>query len=155
MSELIAALLVWIGLNTPYDTGAVAHPEIRLVDDICADAALDRHCRIVGYYNHHTAVITLDRPWSITDRRDRSVLLHELVHHVQASLGALDFDSPMDRCRGESEAFVLMALWLAANGERRRLNVRRAKRIACAGHFAGGIAGVMREWNDNREVPRQ
>lgn len=140
MSELIAALLVWIGTSTPYDTARLDRPEIRFAADICSEVGLESRCRIGGYYDHHTQTVVLRRSWDAASRVDRGLLLHELVHHAQAAAGALDFDSPLDRCRGEMEAFALMARWLAENGERARLDVRRATREACAAHFAAGRA---------------
>ncbi len=140
MTELVAGLLVWIAAHTAYDATQMEPPAVRLADAICTEVGLEPRCRIRGYYDHRSATITLHSDWTLESREDRGLLLHELVHHVQAAAGALDFDSPLERCRGESEAFALMARWLAENGERARLNVRKATRNACAAHFAGGAA---------------
>lgn len=140
MTELIAGLLAWVAAHTGYDGALAGRPAVRLTDDICAEVRLGRRCRIGAYYDHRSAMVILRRGWNIDSREDRSLLLHELVHHVQATTGAFDFDSPLGRCRGESEAFSLMARWLAENGERGRLDVRKAIRNACAAHFTGGVA---------------
>ena len=140
MTSLIAALLAWIAAHTAYDAASVEAPALRLADDICAEVRQAPGCRIGGYYDHRSATVILRRGWSAADREDRGLLLHELVHHVQARLGALDFDLPFDRCRGEAQAFSLTAEWLAERGASARLNARRATRDACAAHFAGGVA---------------
>ena len=137
MAELVAALLAWIAAHTAYDP-APAPPAVRIAGDICAEMGLEPSCRVRGYYDHRTGAVVLYGGWSIDSRDDRGLLLHELVHHAQAAAGAFDFDSPLGRCGGESEAFALMARWLAENGERKRLDARRATRDACAAHFAAG-----------------
>ena len=137
MTELVAGLLAWIAASTAYDP-APAPPAIRLAGDICAEVGLEPDCRVRGYYDHRTETVVLYDGWSIGSRDDRGLLLHELVHHAQAAAGAFDFNTALGRCGGESEAFALMARWLAENGERERLNARRATRDACAAHFAAG-----------------
>ena len=136
MTGLIAGLLAWIAAHTGY--GLATEPAVRMAGDICFEQRLPPGCPLGGYYDHHTATVTLREGWTADSRSDVSVLLHELVHHAQAESGALDFDSALDRCRGESEAFLLMAYWLEQNGERRRLDVRNATRNACAAYFMGG-----------------
>ena len=140
MTALIAGLLAWIAAHTAYDAAAAGIPAVRVVDDVCAELDLEPPCGVAAWYDHRSATIGLRRGWTGDSLEDRSLLLHELIHHVQAAVGAFDFDSPLARCRGESEAFALMARWMAENGERARLDVRKAVRDACAGHFIGGAA---------------
>ena len=140
MASLIAALLGWIAANTAYDAASVGAPDLRFAADPCAEMGLAPGCRIDAYYDHRSATVVLRRGWSAARPGDRGLLLHELVHHVQSALGALDFDSPLDRCRGEEQAISLTAKWMAGQGFRTLTDVRRATRDACAAHFAGGDA---------------
>ncbi len=139
MAELIAGLMAWIAAHAAYDAALAGAPAIRVADDLCAEMRLPPRCRVGAYYDHRAATVVLRREWSPDSVEDRSLLLHELVHHLQAASGTFDFDTPMGRCRGEAEAFALMARWLQANGARARPDIRRAVRDACAAHFARGL----------------
>jgi hypothetical protein len=65
-----------------------------------------------GLYHWDSATIYLRDEWNATDLESQAILLHELVHHMQAFNGV-----PHD-CRAELEpqAFRLTARWLEEQG---------------------------------------
>ena len=81
-------------------------------DEICAakkDWDLDRS-NPIALYDHIDKIVILNKNFDIKTIRDKSVLFHELVHHVQY---ANDIDSTV-KCQGEleKEAYTLQDEWL-------------------------------------------
>lgn len=114
--DLVAPLLRWIGDHTDYDitqslaapprisfceTGQIIHYEDR-------DVIVETGLRAAYDLTHQQ--IFLVRPWSAQDTFDLSVLLHELIHHVQLQNRSWD-------CIGapEWEAYKLQEKWLKAH----------------------------------------
>lgn len=66
----------------------------------------------LALYDRLNALVLIAAPWDASDTVDRSVLLHELVHHAQALLGR------RHPCQGgfEYEAYALQEAWLEARG---------------------------------------
>ena len=85
-------------------------------EDICAAREywdLDEWSGIkspIALYNHEKKLILLDKNFNIETIHDQSVILHELVHHLQSYNGK-DFEK---KCRGnlEKEAYDLHNKWL-------------------------------------------
>lgn len=89
LAGLIAHLDTWLDNNTDLPRRA-APPRIRLVSrDRAAALAGTRHASFLatlrGLYDADRQTIWLIAPWSLRDPHDVSVLLHELVHHRQAT----------------------------------------------------------------------
>ncbi len=112
MKELIAALLVWIGQSSDYRSVAAPRYWMELtpkeIDSRArADTAHGRSGALAMYEcDSHTLVLRADfdfgRVW------ERSILLHELVHHAQClRKGRYD-----DLCAAEREAYALQARFL-------------------------------------------
>ena len=111
---LIEELIRWIGDETDYGTaGALTDPPDVLfcltgeaigVDN--ENMLVDEH--MLGAYDLANRRVFLVRPWSADNTRQVSVLLHELVHHVQ-------FLNRGFECKqaSEWEAYQLQAKWLA------------------------------------------
>ena len=81
-------------------------------DEICAakkDWDLDRNSPI-ALYDHIDKTVILNKNFDIRTIHDKSVLFHELVHHLQYEN---DIDSTVE-CRGEleKEAYTLQDEWL-------------------------------------------
>ena len=81
-------------------------------EDICSarkDWDLDNRGPI-ALYDHIDKLIILNENFDIKTIRDKSVLFHELVHHLQYEN---DIDSTVE-CRGdlEKEAYTLQDAWL-------------------------------------------
>jgi hypothetical protein len=113
----IGELIDWIEANTGYDVSRVrSNPPViescvtgELIDYAHEATIVDEG--INGLYDFEARRIYLVEPWDHGDLRDRSVLLHELIHAVQ-------FDDREWDCIGapEWEAYKLQEAWLAERG---------------------------------------
>ena len=132
MTELMLLLMVWIngatGLPIPTNT-----PSIQFVSDVemfriayqcdddklalqyCDEAANSKKENLVAntpiaLYNNEQKTIILKDQWNRKTIKNRSILLHELVHHMQYEAG-IERDYP---CRGaiEREAYEAQNKWL-------------------------------------------
>ncbi|MEX5727288.1 hypothetical protein Ga0609869_000641 [Rhodovulum iodosum] len=114
---LVQELLVWIGRATGYDVAEslARPPEIDFcskgewVDYEDARVLVDDQLRAV--YDWPRRRVLIVRPWHADAPRDVSVLLHELVHHVQ--LLNRDWECLQ---APEWEAYKLQDRWLAERG---------------------------------------
>ncbi len=108
---LLTELVSWIDAEDTYQTTDRPIVEIKFVDAgetitaegqefIVAD-------RTRGLYDGNKATIYLARPWSADSPFDRSVLLHELVHHLQVD--ARHWYCPQAM---EWDAYRLQETWL-------------------------------------------
>ena len=116
-AALVAELLGWIGANSPYANS----PALSGTPDIafCTEGeaiSLDNEAYLVqpdtrAAYDPQEHRIFLALPWDAADRFDTSVLLHELVHHVQ-------LQSRRWECinAAEWEAYTLQDKWLRHHG---------------------------------------
>jgi hypothetical protein len=114
---LKVALLEWIGANSEYDvSGTLANPP---TVKFCAHGstlvykgrAIHFDDRLNGVYDETTKQICLAKPWHPSSVKDRGILLHELVHHVQHESGRW----PCPKAT-EWEAYKLQEAWLLENG---------------------------------------
>ncbi len=116
-AAVIQALLDWIEAKTEYEVSALraAPPVISFcavgeripyeVGTALVDVTLN------GAYDHPRNTILLVQPWDPADPRDRSVLLHELIHAVQ-------LQNRTYACLEEAEweAYKLQEAYLADHG---------------------------------------
>ena len=67
---------------------------------------------ILALYNHITKTVILNKSFWWASTRDQSILLHELVHHMQYSS---NYKKYKNMCRGllEKEAYEIQSKWLA------------------------------------------
>jgi hypothetical protein len=108
LSEIVAALEIWLDENSTLPRRAHP-PEVRLVPAAFAKnqygsaGFMGGHLR--AYYDGETETVTLVAPWNPKSLADRSILLHELVHHRQKPFHAY--------CDGAKElpAYKLQAAW--------------------------------------------
>ena len=131
MKEIIIAMMMWINTATGYSIPEI--PNINYLNtmelrsyaygcdltpipshniEICAakkDWDLDR-TNPIALYNDKNKTIILNKKFDIETIHDKSVLFHELVHHIQYEN---DIDSSVE-CRGdlEKEAYNLQDEWL-------------------------------------------
>ncbi|WP_137700156.1 DUF6647 family protein [Marimonas lutisalis] len=114
---VIDTLIHWIGANSPYDVRALhaAPPSVsfcRTGQEITyegQDLIVDELLRAA--YDARANRIYLVLPWHEDDPRDRSALLHELVHAAQ--MGAADWPCVQAM---EWDAYQLQAEWLRQQG---------------------------------------
>ena len=116
-TELLRELMAWIADRTGYDAAkaAINTPEI-LFCQAGDRIAYDRQHLLVqpddhGLYDPVLRRIYLVAPWSENSDWDVSILVHELVHHVQFSVR--DWDCPN---QAELQAYRLQDAWLAERG---------------------------------------
>jgi hypothetical protein len=78
-----------------------------------APAASAGTAQIEAFYNSRTRTLYMPAGWTGSSPTELSVLVHELVHHLQ-TLSSQQFDCPADR---EKQAFASQARWLQMFGE--------------------------------------
>lgn len=126
MEALTIALTVWIATQT--GLSAPEPPRIAYVadgdvtryyhalarEDVPLDLIPADHSgpRVLAFYMRDHATIYLPRSSHPASLRDRSILVHELVHHVQRHNGLAP------ECPGalERQAYDLQATWLREQG---------------------------------------
>ena len=121
--SLKIALLKWIGANSEYNASRTLAnpPEVKFCEHgstlVYEGKAIHFDSRLNGVYDETTKQICLAKPWHASSVKDQSVLLHELVHHVQ-------FESKNWPCpkATEWEAYKLQEAWLLENGVRPEFN---------------------------------
>jgi hypothetical protein len=124
MEELLAALLTW--LATQFGFAAAEAPRVELVDAVrmetlgsstSGSAAIgDPRPRpgreVAALYDDKTRTIFLPEGWTGETPAERSMLVHELVHHLQNAAGA-KFECSAAR---EKAAYVAQERWLREQG---------------------------------------
>jgi hypothetical protein len=132
MTELMILLMVWISGVTGLPI--VPPPNIQFVDSSREMIRLAYQCdkpdkitdiagsycdhgddedyvnNILALYDHRTKTIILNNEWTRKTVKNRAILLHELVHHMQWAAGKGDDY----QCRGEveREAYETQNKWL-------------------------------------------
>lgn len=133
MEPLLTTMVLWLSINLGlpaiYD-----HPKVEFVTaaqmaavryrglgaDRPAHAAVEAGRTappelgqdVYAVYDDAKRIIYLRKEWTGTTPADASVLVHELVHHLQNAAG-LKFDCPQER---EKDAYKAQREWLALSG---------------------------------------
>jgi hypothetical protein len=68
--------------------------------------------RVVALYDDRATAIFLTDDWTGTSPADRSILVHEMVHHIQ-NLSGIRYECPMAR---EKSAYLAQDKWLGQFG---------------------------------------
>ena len=114
LSSLIAELFAAIQLLSGYPPPTVP-PVIHVVpQSAIQEQFCHRPCRVRAAYDA-TLGVFIDENLDVADNTfERSILLHELVHHVQAVSGRFDMGSSdcMRRNEAEQEAYFIQNLYL-------------------------------------------
>lgn len=126
MQELLTVFATWLSLTSAlpanYET-----PKVELVSasEMLArrysfeaasnhgPVAIDTHHDVHAVYDDRNKTIYLLEGWSAESPADVSVLLHEMVHHLQ-NVGGLEYDCPEAR---ERPAYEAQARWLELVGK--------------------------------------
>ncbi|MGB0661086.1 MAG: hypothetical protein ACPGNV_13035 [Mangrovicoccus sp.] len=135
MTELLIALLAWIGANSPYETAEIPLPQVipmtpaeitaefySAAQAPPANTAPEIDPRILGLYDMtgdgRIFIIAPELTDGVQPGEDplenpifQERLLHELVHHVQHQTGA--YDGFLCQAQGEADAYMLGGLYLA------------------------------------------
>lgn len=116
MEQMVAALLAWaawqMGEPPPPPPRVAFVPQAEVAERRYGDASAGGGRRVMAVYDRGTATIYLPMGWEGGELLDRSVLLHELVHHVQA-VRRVPAVCP---AQWEEQAYAPQARWLEAQG---------------------------------------
>ena len=131
MNELIVSMMIWISSTTgwqipdppeilflsivelkSYAYGCDLKPIPKENEDICAAKEFWEYDSgaPLGLYDHIDKKIVLNKNFNIESVKDKSILFHELVHHLQYE-NELDKTAPC-RAKLEKEAYDLQNQWL-------------------------------------------
>ena len=126
LSSLVVELFTTIQLLGGYSVPQ-SSPEIHVVPHAVIEEKICRsQCRRIKAFYHPDWGVYVDESLDLAgDKFDRSILLHELVHHVQHAAGAFEM-LPSDcqrRNAEEQEAYLLQNKYLAAIGDPRRIPI--------------------------------
>ncbi len=113
--RIIDTMMQWIDEKTAYDMTGITPPRIRFCarnaalaqvgDTVLVDPAL------AAAYDPATQTVYMTAPWSPIDPETTSILLHQLIHHVQ--MQAQDWPCP---AATQFEAYWLQDHWLGEQG---------------------------------------
>lgn len=113
MKELLSVIAVW--LNVSFGLPHVEdHPDVRMVPrEILSDIRYGpihaaRRREVLALYDERGDTILLSEGWMSHNPADISILVHEMVHHLQSEAG-LAYPCPAAR---ERLAYQAQARWL-------------------------------------------
>ncbi len=127
LSSLLTELFTAIQLVSSYGLPA-RMPEVHFVShEFIQDKFCNGPCRVRAAYQPETGVYIDERLDVVRDSYERSILVHELVHHLQATSGL--FDANMSECeratRDEREAYDIQNRYLYSVKDSRRFPLPR------------------------------
>lgn len=132
LSSLLAELFSAIQLLSAYPVPAEM-PVVRFVPpQVIQERFCNGPCRVKAAYHVDEGVYVDERLDVVHNAFDRSILVHELVHHAQFRSGL--FDGSVPECerisREEREAYEIQNRYLASVREMRRLPLPRVQ-VGC------------------------
>lgn len=123
METLLTFVVTWLSINFGLP-GIYEHPRVELVDQTrmieIRVSSLDPEDQarfrktveegheIVAFYDDPTRTIFLHKDWTAASPADVSVLVHEMVHHLQ-NVGGISHECEEGR---EQPAYLAQARWL-------------------------------------------
>lgn len=115
-SSMVDPFITWIAdqtdLKAPEPPLIVLLPYEQMTKMYFGDMQTSGSFQLRGFYDSRTTTIYLPNTWDPNDLRDQSILLHELVHHVQRSNHVR---APCPTAL-EQQALDLQAAWLSDQG---------------------------------------
>ncbi len=124
LSSLVLELFTTIQLLAGYPAPQT-DPEIHVIAHAVIEGKICRNqCKRIKAFYHPDWGVYVDESLDLAgDAFDRSILLHELVHHVQHTAGAFEMlPSNCERRNAEEqEAYKVQNKYLAAIGDPRRI----------------------------------
>lgn len=130
-SELLLALQLMLGQNPLNPPKTVSVEPAQLQQRVCG-----RACKVWAWYSPE-GTIYIDRRLDVEhDLMARSILVHELSHHIQRMSTGKRSENCGEWLRREREAFLIQAKWLAAAGAGSWSVMRQRNLVRCnAGAF--------------------
>jgi antirestriction protein ArdC len=116
MDAMIFTLIAWIVAHSSF--GVAQAPHIQFVPKQEMSGAYARavndvnRFQVQAFYLPATGTVYLPRSWQATDLRDESMLVHELVHHLQKT-NNVEVSCPAAL---ERQAYALQLAWLREQG---------------------------------------
>lgn len=124
LSSLVVELFTTIQLLASYPVPQ-SSPEIHVVPHVVIEEKICRsRCKRIKAFYHPEWGVYLDESLDLAGNAfDRSILLHELVHHVQHAAGAYEMlPSDCERRNAEElEAYKIQNKYLASISDPRRI----------------------------------
>lgn len=116
LSELVADLLVAASAAVPGATD-IAPPVIeQLEPHVLQQKACGKPCRVLAWFGQDAVIYLDNRVKPLRNLVARSILLHELVHHVQYVVSGNSAQSCSDWLQRERDAYKVQAAWLVERG---------------------------------------
>jgi hypothetical protein len=116
MKEILTALMIWLGANTPFSTNfdvpkVVFLPQNQLEQMFYGDNKYEPD-QLHGMYNKEIDTIFLPDDWDRREAWDMGVLVHEMVHYLQ-DMNNMDFacSREMERMAWPIQQFYLKHQW--------------------------------------------
>ncbi|MDQ3260260.1 MAG: hypothetical protein M3Q00_05660 [Pseudomonadota bacterium] len=133
LMHLVASLFSIVASLTGQSLASESLPEVRQVPHAEIEAmACQRACRVRAIYLPHRGIYLDDNLDIEHNEFDRSILLHELVHHAQAVTGRYE---DLTLCQSwelsELEAYRIQDAYLARVGSAQRILPGIAQLIRC------------------------
>lgn len=114
MQGLLTVMAIWLsvnfGLPVTYDHPLVETISVAEMSPARLAGVSEAHSgqAVHAFYDDRTRTLYLPDGWSAASTRDLSLLVHEMVHHLQNAAG-LDYDCPQAR---EALAYSAQQAWL-------------------------------------------
>ena len=88
MKEILTALMIWLGANTPFDTNhdipkVLFLTQTQMEELYYPEDQEKMPNKLHGLYDRESETIILSETWDRRDPWDLAVLLHEMVHYLQ------------------------------------------------------------------------
>lgn len=119
LTETVGSVLEWIASRRASQAADAANPPSCTVRDlrlVFSRPARPGHQEASAIFHRRQMVVALPRDWTQHDPSDMGLLVHELVHVVQAAAGRFERCGPDCRRRLEREAYAAQARWLEEHG---------------------------------------
>jgi hypothetical protein len=129
LMQLVGSLFSMVATLTGQPLTSDALPEVHRVPHAQIEAmACQQSCRVRAIYIPHLGVYMDDNLDIEHNEFDRSILLHELVHHAQAVMGKYEDLSLCQSWKSsEVEAYRIQDMYLARVGSAQRIPPRLAQ----------------------------
>ena len=133
LMQLVANLFSIVANLTGQPLVSDALPEVHRVPHAQIEAMACQHtCRVRAIYIPHLGVYIDDNLDIENNPFDRSILLHELVHHAQAVMGKYEDLSLCESWKSsEAEAYRIQDAYLARVGSGKRIPPGIAQLLNC------------------------
>lgn len=117
MNALLSAIVTWLSINfglpAAYDHPEIVFAPVAQISDLGYAGGSKQYRRaVVAVYNDVERVIYLPDSWDDTSPADLSILVHEMVHHLQ-NLSEIEYACPGAR---EEPAYAAQGRWLKLFG---------------------------------------